>query len=67
MRRRRTLAADKGAKPYHVFTPGMKNFIVLVVSAVAALSGLSSNIYFPAQQDISIVGLSLLPLLFPTQ
>ena len=44
-----------GGEPYHVFTPGMKAFIVFNVSAVAALSGLSSNIYFPAQQDISVV------------
>lgn len=44
-----------GEEPYHMFTPGMKAFIVFNVSAVAALSGLSSNIYFPAQQDISVV------------
>jgi hypothetical protein len=44
-----------GEEPYHVFTPGMKAFIVFNASAVAALSGLSSNIYFPAQQDISVV------------
>lgn len=44
--------------PYHVFTPAMKNFIVFNVSAVAALSGLSSNIYFPAQQDISVVSIN---------
>lgn len=44
--------------PYHVFTPGLKTFLVFLVSAIAALSGLSSNIYFPAQEDISIVCLS---------
>jgi hypothetical protein len=46
---------SSGEESYHVFTPGMKAFIVFNVSAVAALSGLSSNIYFPAQQDISVV------------
>jgi hypothetical protein len=51
--------------PYHVFTPGMKNFIVFNVSAVAALSGLSSNIYFPVQEDISVVS-SLDRLLYHT-
>jgi hypothetical protein len=51
--------------PYHVFTPGVKNFIVFNVSAVAALSGLSSNIYFPVQEDISVVS-SLDRLLYHT-
>jgi MFS family permease len=55
---RRTRTESSSEKPYHVFTPRMKSFVVLVVSAVAALSGLSSNIYFPAQQDISIVRLA---------
>jgi hypothetical protein len=41
--------------PYHVFNRSMKAFIVCNVSAVAALSGLSSNIYFPAQEDIATV------------
>lgn len=41
--------------PYHVFTPGMKRFIVFIASAVATLSGLSSNIYFPVQEDIAVV------------
>jgi hypothetical protein len=48
--------ADSDEAQYHVFTPGMKAFIVFNVSAVAALSGLSSNIYFPVQEDISAVG-----------
>ena len=55
---RRTRTESSSEKPYHVFTPRMKSFVVLIVSAVAALSGLSSNIYFPAQQDISIVRLA---------
>ncbi|QIX02284.1 hypothetical protein AMS68_007801 [Peltaster fructicola] len=41
------------SQPYHVFGPGMKTFIVCIVSAVAALSGLSSYMYFPAQSKLS--------------
>lgn len=48
--------ASRSERPYHVFNTAMKMFIVFNVSAVATLSGLSSNIYFPAQQDISVVG-----------
>ncbi|TLD04590.1 itaconate transport protein-like [Venturia nashicola] len=54
----RHIAPEGEQAPYHVFTSTMKNWIVFNVSAVAALSGLSSNIYFPAQENIS-VGLSL--------
>jgi hypothetical protein len=41
--------------PYHVFTQGMKAFVVCNVSAIAALSGLLSNVHFPAQEDIATV------------
>lgn len=52
----RHIAPEGEQAPYHVFTSTMKNWIVFNVSAVAALSGLSSNIYFPAQENISVVG-----------
>lgn len=41
--------------PYHVFGPRLKGFLVFIVSLVATLSGLSTNIYFPAQLKISEV------------
>lgn len=47
---------ERSENPYHVFNSAMKTFLVVNVSAVATLSGLSSNVYFPAQEDISAVG-----------
>lgn len=44
--------------PYHIFSRSVKIAIVAMVSSSALLSGLSSNIYFPAQKDISIVSTS---------
>lgn len=44
--------------PYHVFSSRVKLTLVLVVSLVATLSGLSSNIFFPSIQTIARVSLS---------
>lgn len=41
--------------PYHTFSKFAKALIIVMVSSSAMLSGLSSNIYFPAQQDIANV------------
>nr|POF14990.1 itaconate transport protein [Quercus suber] len=40
-------------EPYHIYSSRMKGFLVFMVSLVAALSGLSSNIFFPAQLAIA--------------
>lgn len=45
--------------PYHVFGRHTKLTLVLIVSATASLSGLSSNIYFPAMEEVSNVSLLL--------
>jgi hypothetical protein len=41
--------------PYHVFTLAKKKQVVYIVSAAAIFSPLSSNIYFPALGQISVV------------
>nr|POE72224.1 itaconate transport protein [Quercus suber] len=50
-----TLSEPSSAQeePYHIFSSRMKGFLVFMVSLVAALSGLSSNIFFPAQPAIA--------------
>lgn len=45
---------------YDSFDPRFKTTLVILVSAVATLSGLSSNVYFPAQTDIANVSHSLI-------
>lgn len=49
----RQVTADEA--PYHTYKLGTKKLIVLIISAVGTLSGLSSNIYFPAQAQLSKV------------
>lgn len=41
--------------PYHVFSKRVKVALTMIVSMSAMLSGLSSNVYFPAQRDIALV------------
>lgn len=43
--------------PYHIFSQYTKLFLVYIASATASLSGLSSNIYFPALVDIANVSI----------
>lgn len=42
-------------QPYHVYTKGQKWFLIVIIGAAGLFSGLSSNIYFPAMDEISDV------------
>lgn len=40
-------------QPYHVFSKGQKRLLVAIIGLAGLFSGLSSNIYFPAQDLIA--------------
>jgi hypothetical protein len=40
---------------YHIFTPRQKWSLIFIISAAGLFSGLSSNIYFPAETQIAKV------------
>ncbi|KAM7220830.1 major facilitator superfamily transporter [Rhypophila decipiens] len=44
---------EEDSQPYHVYTKGQKWFLIIVIGAAGLFSGLSSNIYFPAMDEIS--------------
>lgn len=46
-------ATSASDKPYSIFTPGQKKFIILASSLGTFLSPLTSNIYFPALNTIA--------------
>lgn len=57
-----TLALDneqskrpESQQPYHVFSKGQKRLLVAIIGLAGLFSGLSSNIYFPAQDLIARV------------
>lgn len=50
-------APEPAKEPYHIFSHRQKWQAVMLVSISALLAGLSSNIYFPAQDEIARVGL----------
>ncbi|KAM7186947.1 major facilitator superfamily transporter [Naviculisporaceae sp. PSN 640] len=45
--------ASPDNQPYHVYAKGQKWFLIVIISAAGLFSGLSSNIYFPAMDEIS--------------
>ena len=52
---------DLPEPPYHVFDPSRKKQLVYIVSLAGLFSPLSSNIYFPALNEIAKVSDLLLP------
>ena len=42
-------------QPYHVYDKGQKWFIIIIIGAAGLFSGLSSNIFFPAMDEIATV------------
>jgi hypothetical protein len=47
--------SDSEQEPYHVFSKQRKWFVIVIVALAAVFSGISSNIYFPALDQISSV------------
>lgn len=43
-------------KPYHIFTGRQRWSVVIMIGVAGLFSGLSSNVYFPAVDDIAKVG-----------
>lgn len=50
-------ASQQDNTPYHVFGSRMKLLLVSTVSLSAAMSGLATYMYFPAQDQIGQVGI----------
>jgi hypothetical protein len=48
-------AQAEAEEPYHVFNKGQKWVLILIIGAAGLFSGLSSNIYFPALDQIATV------------
>ncbi|KAM7186726.1 itaconate transport protein [Rhypophila sp. PSN 637] len=44
---------EENNQPYHVYTKSQKWFLIIIIGAAGLFSGLSSNIYFPAMDEIS--------------
>ncbi|KAK3314847.1 major facilitator superfamily domain-containing protein [Apodospora peruviana] len=57
--KRRTFPNQK--PPYHVFSKSQKWFVIIIIGAAGLFSGLSSNIYFPAMNEIASVTPSTTP------
>ncbi|KAI8631142.1 MFS general substrate transporter [Xylariaceae sp. FL1651] len=50
--------SPKSEECYHIFTPRQKWNLVVVIGVAGLFSGLSSNIYFPAEERIANVSIS---------